>query len=193
MRARPGDVQTGFTPSVPSDVTHRLSSLGAPNGGRPPSVSDRSPFARMIFPPRIEKLLSSVDFQAVDFAVALAAGVGSQATSPKLLFQLPQTMIGWLQEFSLYVLSQTALTSVQYTLRINQQPVPGFDNLQNPPGVANLVLIDKNDLRISIPNNATIDVLFTNLNANGPWTVGGRFAGWFHPWDAEEQIFGHTY
>ena len=193
MQGRPVDPQGRFVPAVPPDVTNRLRFIGVPGGGRPPGIAESSPFARMIFPPRIEKLQSSQDFQAVDFAVALPAGAGSQATSANLIFQIPQTSVGWLQEFSLYTLSQTALTSVQFTLRVNQSAVPGFGNLQNPPGVANLVLIDKNDLRIRVPNNGTVDVLFTNLNANGPWTVGARFAGWFHSWDEEEAVFGHTY
>lgn len=123
--------------------------------------------------------------------MVLPAGAGSTITSAALAFTLPASMVGWLQEFKVYVLSQTAATSAQWSVRINGGPVPGFDNKQNAPGVANLVLLEWNDMRIRIPNGATVDVIITNLNANGPWTVGGYLAGWYHPWVDEDRIFGN--
>lgn len=167
----------------------RFGSLGQPPGRA--DIAERSPFQRIVYPPRVEKLLSSTDFTVQDFAMVLPAGAGSTITSAALAFTLPASMVGWLQEFKVYVLSQTAATSAQWSVRINGGPVPGFDNKQNAPGVANLVLLEWNDMRIRIPNGATVDVIITNLNANGPWTVGGYLAGWYHPWVDEDRIFGN--
>jgi len=99
-------------------------------------------------------------------------------------------MVGFIQGFSIYLLTPTALTSVQWTLRVNNSPVSGWENLQNSPGVANLYREDFSDLRVRIPASGVVDVLITNLNANGPWTVGGRIQGWYHPPEAESNRYG---
>ena len=182
------DRQYGIKPAVPPDVPNRLLNIGGPSG-----VADQSPLQRVVFPPRVEKLLSSQDFNAQDWNVTLAAGAGAQAVSTNLIFTLPRGMVGWLQNLSIYVLSMTNGTLVTFQLRINQSPVSGFDNLQNSPGVANLFRVDNNDMRIRIPDGAIVDVLFINNNANGPWTVGARIAGWYHPWSDEESTYGHSY
>lgn len=140
-----------------------------------------NPGVKAIFPPWREKLSTSRDFNVEDFAMTLAAGVGSTVVSAGSRFQLPQSMVGWLQTFSLYVLSQTPLTSATWTVRIDGAPISGLSNVQNPPGTANLVLVTRDTLQIRIPNNATVDVLITNNNVNGPWTVGARLIGWYHP------------
>lgn len=162
----------------------------------PPGRSDiaaQSPLQRLVFPPRIEKLLSSQDFNVADYAMVVAAGAGSTVTSQALRFQLPASMVGWIQNFSLYVLTPTALTSVQWALRINESPVSGFDNYQNSPGVANLYREDYNDLRIRLPMGGVADILITNLNANGPFTVGGKISGWYHSQADELRVFGDEY
>ncbi len=145
--------------------------------------------ARMIFPPRIEKLAQSQDFSVTDYAMILPAGVGSTITSAALRFQVPQGQIGWLQEWDLYALTPTAGLSAQWTIRINGAPVPGFDTKQNPPGTAFFYLIGDDEMRIRLPNNCVLDLLITNLNANGPWTVGGDLAGWYHPESAEARAW----
>ena len=164
--------------------------IGSPPG--PGDIAAKSPHARLVFPPRIEKLLSSQDFTGADFAMTLPAGVGATVVSTNLQFQVPQSMVGWLQFFSLYVLSQTANTAATFTVRINQGPVAGLTK-QNPPGVANLVLREFTDIRVRIPNGGLVDVVVTNLNANGPWTVGGEISGWYHPQADEQRIFGEGY
>lgn len=163
---------------------------GAPNGG---AIASQAPFQRLVYPPRIEKLQSSQDFSVTDFAMALGAGAGTVATSANLRFVLPASMVGWLQYFALYVLSQSALTSASWAVRINGGPVSGFEAMQNPPGVANLVLREFNDLRVRLGMNAVVDVAITNLNANGPWTVGGQLAGWYHTQADEDRVFGDLY
>jgi hypothetical protein len=170
------------------DVPSRLSNLPVPGKGQ--SVADKAPLTRIIYPVSVEKLPTSQDFNRQDFAMVLAAGTGSLITSANLSFQLPQGVVGWLQQFSIYILTPTANTSVQWTLRINQGPVSGWDNLQNSPGVANLYREDYSDLRVPIPNGGLVDVLITNLNVNGPWTVGGKISGWYHSYAAEQAVSG---
>lgn len=162
----------------------------------PPTRADvaaHSPMQRLVYPPRIEKLLSSQDFNVSDFAMVLAAGAGSVVTSQALRFQVPQSQVGWLQQFTMYVLAPLATTDIRFTVRINEGPVSGFTNKQPPPGAANLILIDINDIRVRIPNGATVDVLVTNNSAAGPWTVGGSLAGWYHPLADELRVFGDEY
>jgi hypothetical protein len=178
--------------SVPWDIQRRFD---APTTGAPPRQDDvpqsqRTEAIRLIYPPWVEKLPESVDFNAQDFAIALAAVAGQTVTSANLRFALPRGMIGWLQGFSIYLLTPTALTSVQWTLRINNGPVPGWENVQNSPGVANIYREDFTDLRVRIPTSGIVDVLITNLTAAGPWTVGGRLQGWHHSPEAESNRYG---
>jgi len=147
---------------------------------------------RLIYPPRIEKLLSSQDFTAQDFTMILGAGIGTTVSSAALSFRLPQSMVGWLQQFSIYVLASLPTTNITFQLRINEGPVAGFSK-QPPPGAANIIVIDYNDLRVRVPNGAKVDVLVTNNSAAGPWTVGGVIAGWYHPIADELRIFGDQY
>lgn len=152
----------------------------------PPRGEDASeaPFTRLVFPPRIEKLTASRDFNVQDYQMALPGVVGASITSAALRFQVPKDQFGWLQQFTLYVLTPTANTRVRWQVRINEGPVPGFDNIENPPGIANFILIGYDDLRVRIPTAASVDVLITNLSANAE-VVGAALAGWYHPEAAE--------
>lgn len=189
---RPRD-PLAFTRAVP-DVSggSRFGALTEQPPGRG-DVAARSGMQRLIYPPRVEKLASSQDFNVQDFAMTLGAGASTTVTSTNLRFEVPASQVGWLQYFAMYLLTPTASTSAQWTVRINDGPVPGFDNKQNPPGVANLVLIEFNDLRVRLPMGSVVDVLITNLNANGPWTVGGQLAGWYHSYADELRVFGEDY
>lgn len=150
----------------------------------------RMGLTRMVFPPRIEKLAVSVDFNINNYALILPAGAGNTVVLSG--FQIPQGYIGWLQQTFLYTLAPTANTSASWMVRINGAPVPGFDNIQNPPGIANLLLMPTDDMRIRLTNGCVVDVVITNLNAFGPWTVGAGLSGWFHPEVAERRAFGEA-
>jgi hypothetical protein len=144
-----------------------------------------APISRLLFPPRIEKLLGSRDFyvQSMVPGVVIPAVVGAVVVLPG--FQVPLSQVGWLQQISIYVLTPTAATQLLYTVRINQGPVAGFEALAMPPGVANAVFIPRNRVRVNIPNNALVDMIVTNVNGAGPWTVGHELAGWYHAESAE--------
>lgn len=148
------------------------------------------PFTRLVFPPRIEKLNVSQDFNVNSYQLILPAGNGQTIDLPG--FNCPQGMVGWLQQTFLYVLLPTAQAQASWCIRINGMPVPGFDNMQNPPGIANFLFLGEDDLRIRIPQGSYVDVRVTNINTGvaGPWTVGAGLAGWFHPEQAEERAYG---
>lgn len=145
---------------------------------------------RILYPPRIEKLDASQDFNVNDYRVVLPAGVGSTVEPATLRFRVPADQIGWLQNFSLYTLTPTALLYASWAVLINGVPVPGFDDVRNSPGIANLVQVFKDDMRVRLTNGCTVSIRITNLDASGPWTVGGSLSGWYHPAVAEQRAWG---
>jgi hypothetical protein len=173
---------------IPWDIQTRLRNLPAAPPQSPEARRETVGRTQVVYPPSVEKLPESVDFVAQDYAIALAAVLNQTASSANLRFVLPPGNVGWLQGFTVYVLTPTALTSVQWQLRINGGPVPGW-TIQNSPGVANIYRDDFSDLRVRLGDSSVVDVLITNLNANGPWTVGGRIQGWFHSATAEQSRY----
>jgi len=150
--------------------------------------AETSRLVRTIFPPWVYKLPMSADYNRNVFSSALAAGAGS--TVIPVTFTLPETFVGYQQIFGVYILSPTALQDITFTLRINGGPVEGWDNIQFPPGVANFVVQNFADLQVRIPNSGKVDVVVTNNSAAGPWTVGAKIAGWYHPESEGNRIYG---
>lgn len=163
---------------IPADIGSGRRIVPVPQAPGAPTPG-AAPFQRTVFPWWQTKPPQGIDFNVQSFAVVLGAGVGTQATSPAVAFQMPQTSVGVVQTFSLYILSPVAADLVQYALRINQAPVPGWDNKQIVPGAANFVKENWTGITVLVPNNALVDVLFTNLNGTGPLTVGAQVTGWY--------------
>jgi hypothetical protein len=180
-----------ITTPVPADVTQTRRGLGTVQP-QPGNLAGQSVPSRIIFPWWVERPDAALDFTAEDFNVTLAAGVGATATSANLTFQIPQGMVGVVQIFGIYALNQLATTSVRYDLRINQGPVPGWSK-QNLPGIANIFAQDFSDVRVRVMNAGKLDMLFTNLNGNGPWTVGGHIAGWILSQATVQRLGGDSY
>ena len=155
---------------------------------RPSGPAQNSPLVRNIYPPWVFKLPMSKDFSRSNYASVLAAGAGQTVTP--VSFDVPPSFVGFCQEFDIYALSPLATTNIVYTLRINGGPVEGFDSIPLPPGATNLTLIIKNDLQVRLPDGCTVDVLVTNQDAAGPWTVGAVIGGWYHPESEEQRIYG---
>ena len=176
----------------PIDVPASLIPHPVP-AGSPGQVAQQSPLTRIVYPWWVNKLPSSQDWNAQDFAMVLPAVVGAQITSPALQFTLPQTMVGVIQIFGIYVQLPNVTTSVQWTLRINQAPVSGWDNIQVPPGAANFVVQNYGALQVKVPPGSMVDVLVTNLNGTGPWTVGGKLAGWYNSLSDVVRVNGPEY
>lgn len=152
-----------------------------------PGPGNSAPLVRNVYPPWVYKLPTSQDFNAEAYNAALAAAAGATVTITT--FQLPATYVGWIQIFSVYVLSPTAAQLVTWSLLINGSPVGGWDNIQFPPGVANFGVRDFSDLQVRVPNGAQVSVVATNGNANA-WTVGAKISGWFHSETEENRIYG---
>jgi hypothetical protein len=147
-----------------------------------------SPFVRNVYPPWVYKLPMSQDFNQNNFATVLAAVAGTVVTP--VTFQLPPTFVGYIQIVGIYVLSPTATTDITFTLRMNGAPVQGWDNLATPPGVANFFVQNFADVQQRIVNGGKVTMTVTNNAATGPWTVGAKVAGWYHPEGEEQRIYG---
>lgn len=146
-----------------------------------------APFSRQVLPPWLVKLSTSTDFRQSNYTLALAAAVGATVAGPS--FQLPKGMVGWLQVNEIYVLAPTAASTFSMQILINQGPVPGYDNIVMPPGVAQFVRAGDEDMAIRIPDGALVSTVFTNLAAVAV-TVGGLIQGWYHPRAAELAAWG---
>lgn len=146
-----------------------------------------APLVRNVYPPWVYKIPTSQDFNAEAYDGAIAAAIGATVTITS--FQLPATFVGWIQIFSVYVLSPTANQAVTWTLRINGAPVGGWDNVFFPPGVANFGVRDFSDLQVRVPDGGLITVTAQNRSANA-WTVGAKVSGWFHSFADEQRIYG---
>lgn len=179
-----------FSSNTPSDIRAAREAVGLPFQPAGNAPSEGAPFSRQVPAPWISKFPSSRDFNRNDFSLTLPAVAGFELTSPLLRVQIPGGTVGWVQIFGLYVLTPTALASVRYALRVNRAPVEGYDNIDTPPGVANFIVQNFSDIQIRIPNGGLVDIAITNLNGNGPWTVGGKIAGYFHPKTEEDRIYG---
>ena len=192
MARRPVYLPGAFGGPVPPDVraARDMGVLRQPFGGAGSGVGD-APYVRQIYPPWVYKLPSSTDFNANGFSEIIGAGAGTALVSALVSFRVPADMVGYVQIVGLYVLTPTALTDLTFTFRINQGPVPGYDNLIPPPGVANFLVQNYSDVQVRIPSGSTIDLLIRNNGAGGPWTVGGKIAGWYHPQVDEERLYGN--
>jgi hypothetical protein len=148
----------------------------------------QAPAVRTIPSPRVEKLEASTDFLANNFSLILPAGIGSFVELAP--FGLPTNQVGWLQEFTQYVLTPDATFNAKWVVQVNGGPVPGFDNVLLPPGIANFFVSGADDMRVRLGGGVSVNVRIINMAASGPWTVGAAVAGWYHPADAEKRAFG---
>lgn len=155
---------------------------------RPTGPAEQAPLVRPVFPPWVYKLPMSKDFNRNVYTSVLAAGVG--ATVIPVSFDMPPSFVGFCQIFGIYALSPLATTDITFSLRINQGPVEGWENVTLPPGATNLTLQNFSDLQVRMPDACTLDVIVTNNSAAGPWTVGAKIAGWYHPESEEQRIYG---
>jgi hypothetical protein len=146
-----------------------------------------SQFSRQIPAPWENPYPFSYQFNRNVFNSALAGAAG--ATVIPVTFTLPETYMGWLNWFGIYILSNTINQDITFTLRVNDGPVEGYDNWQFPPGAANFVVQNITGVSLKLPVGARVDVLVTNNNANA-FTVGAKIAGWYHSEIEENRVYG---
>lgn len=94
--------------------------------------------------------------------------------------QLPRNSIGSIQSVIMFCDAPTLTTSILYTVRANQVPIPGLTNLGFPPQAAAFF-----NFAIPGPYNvlqpgAFIDVLITRVVADVAKQVNFSMVGWFN-------------
>lgn len=125
------------------------------------------------FPPWLYKPESGQDYTTNETGT-LAAAVG--ATLALAAFQIPANTKGVIRLFTLFVDAPNLTIDVDWIVRINRAPVPGW-TFTTFPRVANNLSIDFEGV-VYVPEGALIDVLVRNNAATGPWTVGAQLSGW---------------
>lgn len=128
----------------------------------------------------------STDYRVND---VLASGGAGITKGPTWSFQLPSTCRGIIREVFWAVANLTTASVISWTLRINQQPIPGWQNLTVFPGIVPRVTVS-DDSMIPVPFGATVDIIFTNTDGAVYPQVGAGFSG--HYWDqaAEDAWIG---
>lgn len=133
---------------------------------------------------------SGQDFYFNVEPVVLAAGAGSNVViapaAPLAIFPLYKGVVAFV---TIFLDAPTNATSVNFTLRFNGGPVQGADALRSFPRTANNLSVTF-PFNIVVPGGTVIDVLATNQNASGPWTVSAEVGGWQYPESLERRIFG---
>lgn len=181
----PGDVAAGAAGGFGME--------GHPGLQAAPSVADKSGVSRQVFPPWLYPLPQGNDFYIFTIGGAktalLAAGAGQSVTSDALV--IPPEAAGALRVMSIFIDAPTVLVNVDWILRINGAPVPGW-TFTTFPRVANNISIDFTGL-VRIPTGTVVDVQIVNRSAAGPWTVGVQFGGWYWSQRAGSALYGDLY
>lgn len=172
----------GSAPSMPG---------GLP--GPPPPPQTLRPVAAV--PPfYYVKPPSGIDFyfsMSSDTGLAdIAAGAGSTLViAPTTALRIPDLYEGVVAFVTIFLDAPTTGTDVIFTLRFNGGPVSGADALRSFPRTANNLSITF-PFNIVVPGGTTIDVLATNQNANGPWSIGAEVGGWSYAESLRQRVFG---
>lgn len=176
--------------AVPGDVAaaqHKV--LGGPGAGLR-GVRGNSVAMRQIFPPWLYPMEQGNDFNIVTIGGAkvavLAAAVGATLTSDPL--RLTDSDEGVVRLMTIFVDAPTTAIDVNWTLRINGAPVPGWTVTTFPRNANNLSIDTEGVVRL--PAGALVDVLIENRAATGPWTVGVQIGGWYYSQRAAQDFYG---
>jgi hypothetical protein len=128
-----------------------------------------------------------LDFLEVNKSTVLAAGAGSAVEL--LSFTLPPETFGVIKVVSIFADATTTDTDVDWTLRFNSGPVPGWNNLTTFPRAAANLSIDYSGTILVTPGT-NISVTAQNGNAFGPWTIGVLVAGWYLSQSELQRVYG---
>lgn len=174
--------------------------LGLTRGGAPASVGGAGPAGALdrlgglvktaaIPPYWLNKPPEGIDFY-FNVEGVLAAGVGSTlilVDTPATLIQVNYEAV--VASVNIFVDAPTTALGAVWTLRFNESPVSGWDSLRTFARAANNLSIEFSG-NAQVPGGTKIDVLVTNTNAGGPWTVGVEVTGWAWPKLARIRAFG---
>jgi hypothetical protein len=181
---------SNFRPAnLPGDVVaKRVGQTRAPNPkAEIPRVAQIPPFWQYKPP-------FGIDFYFNTTAV-LAAGAGSTVTLGRLAGGISQPLKitadyeGVVASVNIFIDAPTTAIDVDWQLRFNQSPVPGWSDLTTFPRSANSISIEFSGT-LQVPGNTLIDVQVVNNAASGPWTVGVEVTGWSWPVQQRLWAFG---
>ncbi len=98
-----------------------------------------------------------------------------------LVFNIPRNNVGVIREINLNINDMVAATVVTWSLRFNDGPVQGFDNLTLFPRIAASVsaTFPPESTLINAPDGAKIDIQITLVSATSH-LIGATFRGWFY-------------
>lgn len=203
----PRDPRFAFIPSDVEAMSEQSSQAPTIAPPSPTRQAERSAVAtRTIFPPWLYPLKAGNDFYITRVIVTpavppapailgksavLAAGAGSIVTSQA--FIVPTNMKGVVRIVSIFINAPTLVPpiDVDWILRINGAPVQGWTFTTYPRAATNL----SSDFGgvVRLPMDGVVDVVIVNNNANGPWTVGTQFGGWYYSVEEAKRLYGELY
>ena len=137
----------------------------------------------VMFPPEIYP-----SKEAQSFNITGTATIGPGPTALAALtaaFQLPVNMIAVVREITLNVNALLVTSLITFSLRFNQGPVPGFDNLFVAPRAAASVSIaySPESVLVRVPDGSTIDIAVVVADVGGTYQMTANFRGWWYPKD----------
>lgn len=99
-------------------------------------------------------------------------------------FQVPVNMVAVVREVTLVVNNLLTTSLITFSLRFNQGPVPGFDNMFVPPRAAASVSISypPQSTLVRVPDGSSIDIAVVIADA-GAYQLTANFRGWWYPKD----------
>jgi hypothetical protein len=157
--------------------------IGGRRGGPPVSTpvnQDAPTVGRTLFLPLPEDspIPDAQEFNALG-SVATAI-VQSNIDIPLLpLIVVPASYKAVIRGVSIYINNMLATTNVTWTVRVNNNPIPGYSGLSIFPRVAPFVG-NSFDAEYRFEGPATVTVSFSNIDG-GAYTVGAAISGWFWP------------
>lgn len=200
----PRDPRFAFIPSDVEAMAEQSSQAPSIAPPSPTRQAERDAVAtRTIFPPWLYPLKAGNDFYITRVITAagpppvtgksavLAAGAGSLVESQA--FIVPTNMKGVVRIVSIFINAPTLVPpiDVDWILRINGAPVQGWTFTTFPRAATNL----SSDFGgiVRLPSDSVVDVAIVNNNANGPWTVGAQFGGWYYSTEEAKRLYGELY
>jgi hypothetical protein len=161
--------------SVKPDIIARASNF--PGAGAGPGGQPTQP-APVVFPPEFLQFPGSVPFNRTGSAQT-AGPNGKWAVPASIGMQVPPNNIGVVNSLEVGINNMTLATNIVFALRINRQPVQGFDSITLIPRVAAYVGSVFAPIYVLIPQGAFVDVMITVVD-NATYLVGASFYGWYY-------------
>lgn len=175
---------------LPWEQTYGGGGVPAPTVLRDGTVIPAPPRRMPVIQPYYtEKPPSGQDFYFNETGV-LAAGAGSTLVLPAAgPLLINPNFEGVIKSVVIFIDAPLTTLDIVWQLRVNGGGVVGWDALRTFPRTANNLSIEFSGT-VQVPGSSKIDVLITNNNAVGPWTVGAEVSGWAWPVADRVRVFG---